>query len=87
MAARFREVWFPLQPTEADRQMKPQIVAAQGDNVVVKYILSGRDEEGRTIAVDTLARYQVRDGRLASAQMYHFDLASLLGFLHDAQRS
>jgi ketosteroid isomerase-like protein len=86
MTSRFAEVWVPLQPTEVDRRMDPQVVAAQGENVVVRYIWRGRDGEGRTIAADTLAHYQVRDGKLASARMYHFDLTGLLHFLSVAKR-
>jgi ketosteroid isomerase-like protein len=81
MRALFAEVWFPLQPTEADRQMDLQIIAAQGENVAAKYVMRGRDAEGRMIAADTMAHYRVRDDMLISAQMYHFDLTGLLSFL------
>ncbi len=81
MNARFREVWMPLQPTEAERRMDLQIIAAQGENVVAKYVMRGRDTKGQTITVDTMAHYRVRDGVLISAQMYYFDLTGLLHFL------
>ncbi|MPZ58767.1 MAG: hypothetical protein GEU91_20200 [Rhizobiales bacterium] len=85
MSYRFAGVWAPLQPTEAERRMDPIVVAASGDDVIVRYTWKGRDSAGRSIAADTLAHYEVRDGKLARARMYHYDLTGLLDFLSAAK--
>lgn len=85
MSYQFAGVWGPLQPTEAERRMDPIIVAASGDDVIVRYTWKGRDSAGRSIAADTLAHYEVRDGKLARARMYHYDLTGLLDFLSAAK--
>lgn len=85
MTETFRDTWGPLQPTEAEQRMTPEVVAAEDDHVVVRYTWRGRDSQGRTLAADTLADYQVRDGKLARATMYHFDLDQVLAFLRDAR--
>jgi ketosteroid isomerase-like protein len=82
----FRDIWIPLQPTQVERRMDPQIVAARGEDVVARYTWRGRSKAGNTIAADTLAHYRVRDGKLASAQMYHFDLTALVDFLSAAEQ-
>jgi ketosteroid isomerase-like protein len=86
MSYRFGSVWGPLQPTEAERRMDPVVVSASGDDVIVRYTWKGRDSAGRSIAADTLAHYEVRDGKLARAKMYHYDLTALLDFLSAAKR-
>jgi ketosteroid isomerase-like protein len=85
MSAQFAQIWFPLQPTESERRMDPQIIAADGDNVVVRYTWKGCDTTGKRFETPTLAHYRVRDGRLVRAQMYYYDLTGLLDFLRDAK--
>lgn len=85
MNYRFGSVWVPLQPTEAERRMDPIVVCASGNDVIVRYVWKGRDSVGRSIAADTLAHYEVRDGKLARAKMYHYDLTGLLDFLSAAK--
>ena len=84
MSERFASIWDRLQPTEAERRMDPRLVASDGDTVVVEYQWRGRDPEGCRFETPTLARYEVRDGLLARAQMYHFDMPGLLAFLSQA---
>ena len=41
--------WQPLQPTEAERRMDPQVVAAHDDDVVVLWHQRGRSGDGASI--------------------------------------
>lgn len=85
MSNRFAVTWMPLQPNEDTRRMNPRVVAA-GDNghVVVNYLWKGLDAEGRRFETEVLADYQVRDGRLARAQMFYYDLPGVIAFLDRA---
>jgi ketosteroid isomerase-like protein len=73
--------WEPLQPTQRERQMNPRVVAHRGDDVVVEYRQRGVGATGERFDAPVLALYQVRDGRLARAQMFHFDTAAIGRFL------
>lgn len=81
MTMRFAAVWEPLQPTDVEKRMDPIVVASAGDTVVVEYIWRAVDTTGRRFETSTLARYEVRDERLARARMYYFDLPGMLAFL------
>jgi ketosteroid isomerase-like protein len=81
MTELFARIWIPLQPTESDRRMEPRVVASRDDEVVVRYVWKGRAPTGETYATDTLALYRVREGKLARAQMFLFDLSGLESFL------
>lgn len=85
MVKRFGAIWMPLQPTPEERRLDPRVVATgEEGRVVVNYIWRGLDQQGRRFATETLAEYQVRDGLLARAQMFYFDLAGLTTFLEGA---
>jgi ketosteroid isomerase-like protein len=83
MTALFRTVWEPLQRTEELRRIDAEIVAT-GDagQVVARYRWKGESERAGRFEAETLAEYVVRDGRVARAQMFHFDMPGLLAFLH-----
>jgi ketosteroid isomerase-like protein len=85
MTQRFAATWVPLQPTEETRRMRPRILA-KGDNgrVVVNYLWMGMDTKGQRFETEVLADYQVRDGRLARAQMFYYDLPGMIDFLRAA---
>lgn len=85
MTACFARVWAGLQPTEAERGMDASVVASHESTVVTHYTWRGLDAAGRRFEASTLARYEVRDGLLAGAQMYHFDLTGLIAFLAAAR--
>ena len=85
MSELFESIWLPLQPTEVERRLDAEIVAAANHRVIVKYIWKGCDRAGRWFSTETLADYELRDGKLARAQMYHFDLRGLLSFLATAR--
>jgi len=77
--------WQPLQPTEAERKMDPQVVAARGDDVVVLWHQRGRSRDGKSIDEEVLGFYRFRDGKLSRAQMFYFDTVSVANFLAKAQ--
>jgi uncharacterized protein len=75
------ETWGPLQPTAAERRMDPRVIADDGREVVVLYLQRAVDESGNRFEAPVLGLYEVRDGLLARAQMFHFDTAAILDFL------
>jgi ketosteroid isomerase-like protein len=78
--------WNPLQPTATERRMDPRIVAdRKSGEVVVLWRQRGRSPAGEPFDGHVLGLYQVRDGRLARAQMFHFDTVALVGFLANAK--
>ena len=77
--------WQPLQPTEAERKMDPQVVAAHGDDVVVLWHQRGRSGDGESIDEEVLGLYRFREGKLADAQMFYFDTVPVANFLAKAQ--
>jgi uncharacterized protein len=82
------ETWNPLQPTAAERRMDPRVVAASDHSgaVVVLWRQRGRSPAGERLDCPVLGLYQVRDGRLARAQMFCFDEVALARFLTNAYR-
>ncbi|BBZ21077.1 nuclear transport factor 2 family protein [Mycolicibacterium gadium] len=77
--------WGPLQPTEAERRFDPRVVAVNGDEVVVKYWMRGVGPDGERFESEVLGLYEVRDGKFARAQMFHFDTAAMVEFLNRAR--
>ena len=84
MSLHYATTWIPLQPTAEERRMDPVVVASSDGTVVAEYQVRGVDVHGNRFETPTLARYTVNDGRLASAEMYYFDLAGLQRFLSGA---
>jgi len=78
--------WNPLQPTVAERRMDPRVVAATDKEVVVLWHQRGLNPAGERFDGPVLALYQLRDGRLARAQMFYFDTVALASFLANANR-
>jgi len=78
------ETWNPLQPTEAERRLDPRVVAASEDEVVVLWRQRGISPAGDRFDQPVLGLYQVREGKLARAQMFYFDTAAVAGFLSKA---
>jgi hypothetical protein len=75
------DTWGPLQPTEAERRMDPRVVAANDREVVVLYRQRALGSNGERFDAPVLGLYEVRDGRLARAQMFHYDTAAVVDFL------
>ena len=78
---RWTETWMPLQPTPAEQQMEPRIVAATDREVVVVWRQRGLSPNGERLDTPVLGLYQVRDGKLARAQMFYFDPVAVADFL------
>lgn len=77
----WEQVWGPLQPTEAERRMDPRVVAAKGEEVVVLWRQRGVSRAGDRFDDEVLGLYQVRERKLARAQMFYFDTVALANFL------
>ena len=76
--------WGPLQPTEAERRMDPRLVASQGDEVTMLYTIRAVAPDGERFESQVLGLYEVRESKLARAQMFHYDTAAILAFLERA---
>jgi uncharacterized protein len=81
----WRETWGPLQPTETERSMDPRVVAAGDREVVVLYRQRALDRAGERFDAPVLGLYEVRDGKFARAQMFHYDTAAVVDFLKRAK--
>jgi uncharacterized protein len=79
----WNETWIPLQPTDAERRMDARVVATSEDEVVVLWQQRGVSPRptGDRFDGPVLGLYQIRDGKLARAQMFYFDAAELAIFL------
>jgi uncharacterized protein len=78
--------WGPLQPTGAERSMDPRPIAANENEVVVLYHQRALAPDGEHFDAPVLGLYQVRDGKFARAQMFHFDTAAVVDFLARARK-
>ena len=76
--------WEPLQPTERERRMEPRVVATAGGEVVVSYRQRAVGPDGERYDSPVVGIYEVRDGKFARAQMFHYDTAALVDFLERA---
>ncbi len=74
------ETWDRFQ-SEAERGLGARVVASSEDEVVVLWHQRGRDRAGRWLDTPVLGLYQVRDGKLARAQMFYFDPLAAAEFL------
>ena len=83
-AKTWSDTWNPLQPTEAERRMDPRIVAASEDEVIVLWRQRGLSPAGGRFDGEVLGLYQVREGKLARAQMFYFDTVAVAKFLEKA---
>ena len=79
--------WGPLQPTESERRMDPRVVAVNGYEVTVIYTQRALSPTGERFEKPVLGLYEIRDGKFARAQMFHFDTAAILAFLERARQA
>lgn len=79
--------WGPIQPTEAERRMDPRVVATAGEEVTVVYSQRAMSGSGERFEAPVMGLYEVRDGKFARAQMFHYDTAAILAFLERAAGS
>jgi ketosteroid isomerase-like protein len=82
---RWSQVWEPFQPTEAERRMDPRVVAATQKEVVVLWHQRAVSPSGKRFDDEVLGLYEVRDQKLARAQMFYFDAIAVQRFLAAAE--
>jgi ketosteroid isomerase-like protein len=85
-AAVWSVTWNPLQPTAAERKMDPRVIGADQHQVVVLYRQRGVSPSGERFDGEVIGVYELRDFKLARAQMFYFDEAALARFLQRAAR-
>lgn len=73
--------WDPLQATAAERSMDARVIATRGDDVVVLWHQRGHNSAGDTFDGEVLGLYNLREGKLARAQMFYFDTEAVSRFL------
>jgi ketosteroid isomerase-like protein len=73
--------WDPLQPTEEERRMDPRVVCANEQEAIVLWRQRGVSPSGERFDGEVLGHYQIREGKLARAQMFYFDTAAVATFL------
>ena len=83
-ARTWSDIWESLQPTELERKMDPRVAAANEDEVVVLWRQRGVSPLGDRFDGEVLGLYQIREAKLARAQMFYFDTAAVAGFLAKA---
>ena len=76
--------WTPLQPTPAERRMDPQVIGADDRRVVILYHQRGVRPSGERFDGEVIGLYDLRDFKLARAQMFYFDEAACVRFLERA---
>jgi ketosteroid isomerase-like protein len=82
--ANWSTTWMPLQPTAAERRMDPQVIGADQHQVVILYHQRGVSPKGERFDGEVIGFYELRDFRLARAQMFYFDEAACVRFLERA---
>ena len=75
------QTWLPLQPTWAEQGMDARVVAASEHEVVVLWQQRGARGDGDRLDTPVLGLYEVRDQKLARAQMFYFDAVAVADFL------
>jgi uncharacterized protein len=73
--------WTPLQPTGEARKMDPQVIGATDHRVVILYHQRGVSPKGERFDGEVIGLYDLREFKLARAQMFYFDEAACARFL------
>jgi ketosteroid isomerase-like protein len=79
--------WGPLQPTEAERRFDPRVISEKKGEVVVLYRMRAVALDGERFESPVIGLYEVRDGKLARAQMFHYDTQGINAFLERAREA
>jgi len=79
--------WGPVQPTEAERRFDPRVLSEQDGEVVVLYWMRGMAPDGERFESPVIGLYEVRDGKFARAQMFHFDTQAINEFIEHAREA
>jgi ketosteroid isomerase-like protein len=79
--------WDPVQPTDAERRFDPRVLSERDGEVVVLYWMRATAANGERFESPVIGLYEVRDGKFARAQMFHFDTQAINEFLARAHQS
>lgn len=79
--------WGPVQPTDAERRMDPRVIAENDGEVVVLYHQRALAPDGERFDSPVIGMYDVREAKLARAQMFHYDTAAINAFLERAREA
>jgi ketosteroid isomerase-like protein len=79
--------WGPVQPTERERRFDPRVISENDGEVVVLYHMRAVARSGERFDSPVIGLYEVRDGKLARAQMFHFDTLAINAFLERAREA
>ena len=79
--------WDPVQPTDAERRMDPQVISEHDGEVVVLYHQRALAPDGERFDSPVIGIYEVRAGKRARAQMFHYDTAAINTFLARAREA
>jgi ketosteroid isomerase-like protein len=80
-ARTWSDIWDSPQPTELERKMDPRVAAANENEVVVLWRQRGVSPLGDRFDGEVLGLYQIREAKLARAQMFYFDTVAVGDFL------
>jgi ketosteroid isomerase-like protein len=67
-----------------DATTRSSAVATSGEEVAVIYTQRGLGADGERFEAPVIGVYEVREGKFARAQMFHYDTAAVLAFLERA---
>jgi ketosteroid isomerase-like protein len=80
-AAGWTTTWDPLQPSDEDRRLKPELIDA-GDCVIARYrIIARKSDDGACLEVPVFAIYRPEDRRLRELRMFYWDTEAINRFL------
>jgi ketosteroid isomerase-like protein len=79
--------WGPVQPTEEERRFDPRVLSEKDGEVVVLYWMRGEAPDGERFESPVIGLYEVRDGKFARAQMFHFDTQAINEFIAHAREA
>jgi uncharacterized protein len=79
--------WGPLQPTEAERLFDPRVISEKDGEVVVLYHMRAVAPDGERFDAPVIGLYEVRDGKFARAQMFHYDTQAINEFVERAREA
>ena len=79
--------WGPVQPTERERRFDPRVISEKDGEVVVLYHMRAVAPDGEHFESPVIGLYEVRDGKLARAQMFHYDTQGINAFLEHAREA
>jgi SnoaL-like domain len=79
--------WGPVQRTERERRFDPRVISEKDGEVVVLYHMRAVAPSGERLDSPVIGLYEVRVGKLARAQMFHFDTQAINAFLERAREA